>query len=269
MKRAAVLGHPIGHSLSPKLHGYWLNKLAIDGSYEAIDTSPEFLGERLTQLMDQGYQGVNLTVPLKEHVITLLDETSSQAQHIGAVNTVIFKHGKLYGDNTDAYGFIENLRSGVKDLSPYLSHAVVLGAGGAARAIIAGLLAEGVVQITLLNRTREKAEILAKMHPSIHVKNWENRSEALSQASLVVNTTSLGMKNQPALELSLEFLPKTALVTDIVYNPLETALLKQANERGNSTVDGLGMLIYQAVPAFEAFFGMKPTMDEKIRMGLL
>ncbi len=269
MKRAAVLGYPISHSLSPKLHGYWLKKYGIEGDYEAIKTSPEFLGERISKLKEEGYTGVNLTVPLKEQVTPYLDQISAKAKLIGAVNTVTFKDEKIHGDNTDAYGFIENLREGVENLSPYLNHAIILGAGGAARAVIAGLLAEGVTQITLLNRTRSKAEALAEMHPSIQVEDWKNSSESLSAASLLINTTSLGMKNQPELELNLESLPVNALVTDIVYNPLHTMLLKQAAERGNPTVDGLGMLIHQAVPAFEAFFGIKPEADKTIRDGLI
>ncbi len=269
MKRAAVLGYPIHHSLSPKLHGYWLSKNSIKGSYEAIETKPENLINILTKLADEKYSGVNLTVPLKEQIIPHLDEISNSAKMIGAVNLVLFKQGKLIGENSDAYGFMQNLRVGAGELLPYLNHAVILGAGGAARAVIAGLLEAGIKKITLTNRTQSRAKELAKMHESIHVVDWNQRNEVLTDATLLVNTTSLGMKNQPSLEVSLTHLPSSALVTDIVYNPLETDLLKQARIRGNKTVDGLGMLIHQAVPAFDAFFGVEPLVDDAVREQLL
>ena len=270
MKKAAVLGYPISHSLSPKLHGYWLEKCQIKGSYEAIETKPEKLDETLSRLVKAGYSGVNLTVPLKEAVMPLLDEISPEARKIGAANTVIFSDGKMRGHNTDAYGFIENLKAGIEgELSDYLDQVVILGAGGAARAVIVGLLDEGAKKITLLNRTRKKAEMLAKIDTRIQVKDWEKRTESLSDASLLVNTTSLGMQKMPVLDISLSALPVNALVTDIVYHPLITPLLEQANQRGNLTVDGLGMLIHQAVPAFEMFFDQKPKIDERIRDELL
>ncbi len=269
MKRAAVLGHPISHSLSPKLHGYWLEKYKIAGSYEAIDTPPKILGERLFQLKEEGFSGVNLTVPLKEAVLPLLDELSITAKEIGAVNTVTFKDGKMIGDNTDAYGFIQNLQNEAENLTPYLNHAFVIGAGGAAKAVISGLISVGVKKITVVNRTLEKAKIIAKMSENIEVLEWEKRNESLSSVSLLVNSTSLGMKGQPALPLSLESLAVNALVTDIVYNPLHTELLKLAKQRGNYIVDGLGMLIHQAVPAFESFYGIKPELDNELKDGLL
>jgi shikimate dehydrogenase len=268
MKRAAVLGHPIEHSLSPKLHGYWLKKYSIEGSYEAIDTPPEALEERLKELSDKGYSGVNLTVPLKETVIPLLSSSSQTAQMIGAVNTLTFTPQGYHGDNTDAYGFIQNLKSSV-NLYDYKNHAIIIGAGGAAKAIIAGLLQEGFPQLTLINRTRARAEALQAMSEKIRVIDWQDREEIISEASLLVNTTSLGMKNQPELELSLSALPQTALVTDIVYNPLQTYLLQQASDRGNLIVQGLGMLIHQAVPAFEAFFGREPQPDPALEEALL
>jgi len=268
MKRAAVLGHPIGHSLSPRLHGYWLKKYGIEGEYSAIDTPPEKLADTLSQLNSEGYAGVNLTVPLKETVLPLLDEITPLAAQIGAANTVTFHAGKMRGDNTDAYGFIENLRS-VGDLTPYLTHCVVLGAGGAARAVVAGLLGAGAARITLINRDRKKAESLAAGRAAIQVEDWEKRDQAIENATLLVNATSLGMKGQPELPLDLKWLPVNALVTDIVYNPLQTMLLKQAAARGNQTVDGLGMLIHQAVPAFKAFFATQPETDTQLRHELI
>ena len=260
--RAAVLGHPIAHSLSPRLHGYWLQQLGINGQYEAIDTPPQDLADRLTQLQQAGYRGVNLTVPLKEAVLPLLSHLSPQAQRMGAVNTITFHANGLRGENTDAYGFIANVQHEVESLKPYLSHAVVLGAGGAARAVLCGLLDAGVQRITLSNRTRHKAEALQALDAaSIQIIDWEQREAALCDASLLVNTTALGMQGKAALELSLDALPVSALVTDIVYAPLHTPLLQQAQARGNRIVTGLGMLVHQAVPAFEAFFGQRPVVD--------
>jgi len=269
MKRAAVLGHPISHSLSPKLHGYWLKKYQIDGLYEAIDTPPEILSERLSQLMSEGYKGVNLTVPLKELAMPLMDELTETACQIGAVNTVTFHQGKFCGDNTDAYGFIANLEQHVSNISNYLNHAVIIGAGGAARAVIAGLLVRGVKRITLTNRTLNKAEKLAEMSSVIEVVEWEKRNEYLSDATLLINTTSLGMDKQPPLSLSIETLPPNALVTDIVYHPLQTDLLKESIKRDNNIVTGIGMLIHQAVPAFKAFYGQKVELDEQLTKILL
>lgn len=269
MMRAAVLGHPISHSLSPLLHGHWLQHYGISGKYEAIDTPPELLAERLSQLNEKGYQGVNLTVPLKQQVLPLLDTISPLAERIGAVNTLTFKDGQLHGENTDAFGFVENLHQAVENLAPFLHQAVVLGAGGASRAVVAGLLQAGAESILLLNRSRDKADALAQMDERIHTAEWANRNEALQGATLLVNTTSLGMQGQPALEIDLSALPQSALVTDIVYQPLITPLLQAAKQRGNPIVDGLGMLIYQAVPAFEQFFGTRPEVTSALRETLL
>jgi shikimate dehydrogenase len=263
LRRAAVLGYPISHSLSPVLHGYWLQHYHLAGSYEAIETKPEDLAIRLKTLQDAGYAGVNLTVPLKETVLPLLDEITPLAAQMGAVNTVVFKDGKTIGYNTDAEGFARNIAP--MNFSA-LQKAIVLGAGGAARAVIAALVAEGAQHIIILNRSMEKAEALSALHPQIcQVQPWEARDAALAEADLLVNTTSLGMKNQPELVINLAALPRTALVTDIVYNPLHTALLQAAAQRGNPTVDGLGMLLYQAVPAFEHFFGIRPEVTEELR----
>lgn len=269
MKRLAVLGHPIAQSFSPRLHGYWLKKYGIEGSYEAIDTPPENLGSNLSRLAQECYAGVNLTLPLKEIALPLLDEIDHQAQRTGAVNTVVFRDGKKVGYNTDVYGFRENL--GIKSISK----AVVLGAGGAARAVVVALQEMGAEEIILCNRSEERArELIHDLKPSpkgrgLYFVPWENRHSILAQASLLVNTTSLGMIGQPPLEINLELLPQTALVTDIVYKPITTGLLAVARDRGNPTIDGLGMLLYQGQKAFEHFFGILPEVTEELRQRIL
>ncbi len=261
-RRAAVLGHPISHSLSPRLHHYWLKQYHLEGSYEAIETQPSKLAHTLNALEREGYAGVNLTVPLKETVLSLLDKVDPAARRIGAVNTVIFTEGRRVGYNTDAYGFRENLRH------PGPGKAVILGAGGAARSIITALLEDGYDQIVLCNRTFEKAQMLAREFACGAVA-WEHRAEVLAGCSLLVNSTSLGMQGQPPLEISLEKLPSTAVVTDIVYSPLETDLLKAARAKGNRVVDGLGMLLYQGQKAFELFFGLLPEVSAELRKEIL
>ncbi len=211
-------------------------------------------------------QGFNVTLPHKEKVIPLLDEVSPEARTAGAVNTVVFADGKTRGYNTDIYGFAQNLKAGVGDLDLYKPHALVLGAGGAARAAIAALQTEGWGAITVANRTQERAQELRKCFGrDIEIFPWELRHVALRDATFLVNTTSLGMKGQGKLDLRLDELPREALVTDIVYNPLETPLLAQARARGNPTVDGLGMLLYQAQPGFEMWFGRKPEVTLSLR----
>lgn len=268
--KAAVLGHPIDHSLSPRLHRHWLKFYKMEGSYEAVETLPEKLAETLNRLQDDGYAGVNLTVPLKEKALALMDDIDPIAARIGAVNTVTFREGKKQGWNTDAYGFVQNLESlGYRIQNS--RKAVVLGAGGAARAIIAGLLDVGVKRIVLSNRSREKAEELVKsLAPAsdpqaLKPVSWTDRHISLADADLVINTTSLGMQGQPELDIYLDRLPVTGLVVDIVYNPLQTPLLYAARQRGNLTVDGLGMLIFQGQKAFEHFFGKLPPVTEALR----
>jgi shikimate dehydrogenase len=267
---AGVIGFPAKHSLSPRLHGYWLEHYAIDGTYIPLEVRPENLRHVVKALPYMGFRGANITVPHKEAVMEYLDIIDPVAQHIGAVNTVIVEeNGVLRGTNTDAYGFIQNLKdNGALDAQG--KTAVILGAGGAARAVIAGLIEENIGRIVLLNRTRENSEILA-MHfgPVIRVKEWQERNEVLAEADILVNTTLLGMEGQLPLELSLSKLKADALVTDIVYKPLETALLLEAKSRGNSVVDGLGMLLYQAVKGFEAWYGITPEVTGELRKFVL
>lgn len=266
-KKAGVIGFPVSHSLSPRLHGYWLKKYNIDGEYQAYPVEPKNLASFIKNLRtDKNFVGANFTIPHKEEMMKLVDETHGFAWMIEAVNTIIVKDGQLHGINTDDEGFMENIRTSITGKKK----AVVLGAGGAAKAVIFALKILGFEQIIVTNRTRERAEKVAQwVEPNLEIADWENRSEILENTDLLVNTTSLGMTGKEHLEIDLSLLPKTALVTDIVYSPLITGLLTQAQARGNTTVDGLGMLLYQAVPAFEAWFGVRPEVTEELRQYVL
>ncbi|MDV4144662.1 shikimate dehydrogenase [Shimia sp. FJ5] len=267
---AAVIGHPIAHSKSPRLHGYWLRKYGIEGHYLPMDVAPDDLGAVIDALPKMGFVGANVTIPHKEAIMSLVDELSEGAKAIGAVNTLVFKDGKVLGDNTDGYGFIENLRQGAPEWQAEAGPAMVLGAGGAARAIVYSLLRAGVPEILLTNRTKERADVLrADFGDRIRVVDWETAEGALAEAATLVNTTSLGMLGKAPLEVSLAALASTATVTDIVYTPLETDLLRNAKEKGCPTVDGLGMLLHQAVPGFEAWFGTRPEVDAGLRKEVL
>lgn len=264
MIKTAVIGHPISHSKSPLIHSYWMEQHGIDGTYEAIDIAPDHLEAGLRDLMAQGYAGVNVTVPHKEAVYALCDELDDAAQNIGAVNTVVFQNGKILGRNTDAFGFMENIRQSQPAFSFAEKTALVLGAGGAARAVVYGLLEGGVDRVVLTNRTREKAESLTALCvDQIDVRDWDDRHD-LGGVDVLVNTTALGMTGKPELEMSLETLNPEALVTDIVYAPLMTELLNAAQARGNPVVTGIGMLLHQARPAFQAWHGVMPDVDESL-----
>ena len=268
---AVVIGWPVSHSRSPRLHGYWLDRLGIDGAYVPLPVAPGDLEAVIRALPRMGFRGANLTVPHKEAVMALLDEVEPLARRIGAVNTVVVADdGRLVGRNTDAFGFLENLRRGAPDWRPEDGPAMVIGAGGAARAVIAALVDAGVPDIRLANRGRDRALHLAgDIGGPVTVVDWTDRSVALSGAALLVNTTTLGMTGQPALDLALDALPATAVVNDIVYVPLDTDLLARARARGNPVVDGLGMLLWQAVPGFEAWFGVRPDIDDELRAFVL
>lgn len=263
---AGVMGWPVSHSRSPRLHGFWLERHAIDGIYVPLPVAPGGIETALRALPVIGFRGVNLTVPHKESALAICDELDPLARRIGAVNTIVVgEDGRLIGSNTDAYGLIENLRRN----SPWRSGndpAVVLGAGGGARAACVALLDAGAGSVRIANRTQLRAEILAEeLGAGVEAVDWENRSDALDGATLLVNTTTLGMAGQPPLEIDLSALPKAAVVCDIVYVPLETPLLAVARARGNPAVDGLGMLLHQAQPGFEAWFGVRPDVDEDLR----
>jgi shikimate dehydrogenase len=261
--RAGVIGWPVGHSLSPRIHRFWLAELGIAGRYEAVVVSPDWLEDIVGSFRKAGWCGFNVTVPHKETIIPLLDSIEPAARDIGAVNTVVaVGEGKFEGRNTDAPGFLASIRAAraIRTDRP----AVVLGAGGAARAILAALSGAGVREIRIANRNRERAEALASAFPAV-VCDWDDRARMLEGCGLLVNSTSLGMTGQPALEIDLARLPETALVTDIVYRPLETDLLARARARGNPAVDGLGMLLHQAVEGFGAWFGVTPHVTPALR----
>lgn len=268
---AGVLGWPVSHSRSPRLHGFWLERLGIDGAYVPLAVAPENLESVVRALPRMGFAGANVTVPHKETVMALVDHVEPLARRIGAVNTLVARpDGGLEGRNTDAYGFFENLRRGCPDWDPKAGPAAVVGAGGAARAVVAALADAGVPEIRLCNRSRQRAELLAaELGGPIAVVEWAERADCLDGCALLVNTTTLGMSGQPPLELSLDRLPRTALVNDIVYVPLETGLLAAARARGNRVVDGLGMLLHQAVPGFEAWFGTRPEVTAELRAFVL
>ncbi|AVW92533.1 shikimate dehydrogenase [Celeribacter baekdonensis] len=267
---AGVIGAPISHSQSPKLHGYWLKRYGIKGHYVPLHIEQMDLKEALQTLPKMGFVGANVTIPHKETVLGLADIVTDRAALIGAANTLIFRpDGKLYADNTDGYGFVENLRSSA-NWDPTSGPAAVLGAGGAARAVIASLLEVGVPEIRLSNRTRMRSDVLrSEFGTKVVVCEWVNAADMLDGVATLVNTTSLGMVGQPELKLSLDRLNPKAVVTDIVYTPLRTGLLKRAAEMGCQTVDGLGMLLHQAAPGFERWFGRRPDVDEATRNFIL
>jgi len=276
-KNAGVMGFPISHSLSPRLHGYWIEKYGLQARYLAREVKPENLEEELRSLPgrcqeDQEiFRGTNLTIPLKETALDLVDDLEAAAKAIGAVNTVVLDdQNKLSGRNTDWIGFMDSLADHL-DIKEFKGKtALVLGAGGAARAIVYACLQMGFEKILVTNRTAVRAEELCSdMGASCDVLDWKDRDTVLKETDLLVNTTSLGMTGQPALEMSIDGLKDGAVVTDIVYVPLMTDLLKSAEEKGYRTVDGLGMLLHQAKAGFEAWFGVKPEVDEGLRQFVL
>jgi shikimate dehydrogenase len=269
--RAGVMGWPVSHSLSPRLHGYWLESYGIAGRYDAIAVTPEAFARTFRALPAAGYAGVNITVPHKEAALAAVDEADGIAKRIGAVNTVVVKPGgTVWGTNTDAFGFLENLKAGAPSFDVRGGPAVVLGAGGAARAVVVALLDAGAPAIRLINRTAARAEALAAdIAGPVRVAAWRARADALGDAALLVNATTLGMQGQPPLDIILDALPASAVVTDIVYAPLETALLKNARAKGCTAVDGIGMLLHQARPGFEAWFGVAPEVTPELRAHVL
>jgi len=270
-KIAGVIGWPVGHSLSPRLHGYWLNQYRIDVSYIPLAVAPENLTDALFALTKLGFVGANITAPHKEAAFNIVDSIDDIAARIGAVNTiVVLEDGSLEGRNTDGYGFIESLSASTDLQTIKDKPAVVVGAGGAARSIVVALQNYGVRSIRLTNRTLERAERLRdEIGGEIDVVKWDQRAEALDDTMLLVNTTILGMGGEPVLELGLDALPIKAIVNDIVYNPLETNLLAEAAERGNPTVDGVGMLLHQARPGFRAWFEHEPEVTDALRAHVL
>lgn len=259
---AGVFGHPVTHSRSPRLHGFWLQRYGIDGAYIPLGVPPVGFAAAVRALVDLGFRGANVTIPHKLAAFEICDAVAPFARRAGAVNTLIFRDGRIEGSNTDGFGFLESIREAAPGWRADAGPAVLLGAGGAARAIAAALLDAGVPRVTLVNRTAAKAEALARdLGGPIHVAD----QPPLEDAALLVNTTSLGMQGQPGLEVDLAPLPQSAVVADIVYVPLETRLLAAARARGLVAVDGLGMLLHQARPGFEAWFGVAPQVDQALR----
>jgi shikimate dehydrogenase len=267
VKRACVIGWPVEHSRSPMIHRYWLKLHRIDGAYEKEAVPPEEAGGFMRSLGEHGYVGANVTLPHKLVALAAAAAADEAARAIGAANTLwLDAEGKLNASNTDAYGFMTNLAEQAPKWNEGRRPVGVLGAGGAARAVLYGLIKAGATKVLLANRSRARAEDLALAFPRrVEVVDWDARDRALTGCGLLVNTTSLGMKGQPLLAIDLGALAPDAVVADIVYSPLETKLLVEARKRGNIAVDGLGMLLHQAVPGFERWFGVRPKVTPELK----
>lgn len=265
-KKAGVIGWPVNHSRSPLIHGYWLKTYALKGAYEAISVSPEEADAFFKNFSKSGYCGANITIPHKETVMAHVDHLDDAAKAIGAVNTIWMEGDKLHGSNTDWLGFLGSLDAAHPGWDRKAESALVLGAGGAARGIIYALISRGFKQIHVANRTVERAHDMKRHFGASVIPHALGDSNNLVGASdLIVNTTSLGMDNNPPLPLSLETASQECLVTDIVYSPLKTPLLLRAEEHGVKSVDGLGMLLHQAAPGFERWFGVAPKVSDELR----
>lgn len=267
---AGVIGFPISHSKSPRLHGHWLAKYGIQGHYVPLHVAPENLANTLKSMPNMGFVGCNVTIPHKEAALALAHHVSDAARRIGAANTLVFKDGEIHADNTDGIGFIENLRQNAPNWRADAGPALVIGAGGAARAILVALLDAGAPEILLTNRTADRARALAaEFGPRVKAHSWEKTESLLPQAAMVVNTTALGMTGKDAFPFSLSGLSSTALATDIVYTPLDTPFLQAARAQDCTTVDGLGMLLHQAAPGFARWFGQMPEVTDETRRVVL
>lgn len=265
MIKACVIGWPISHSRSPLIHGYWLKQLGIDGSYTRQPVEPSSLADFINGLAVSGYAGCNVTIPHKEAVFGLVTRADEATERLGAVNTVYLREGKTLGTNTDGEGFINSLKQGAPELRLANGRALVLGAGGASLAVVNAILDQGVSEVAIANRTREKAEQLRRRFGAGVVPiDWDDAADQLGDCDLLVNTTSLGMKGQPELEIDLSRLGSRTVVTDIVYTPLRTRLLADAAARGNTVVEGLGMLLHQAVRGFSLWFGVTPSVTKEL-----
>lgn len=268
---AGVIGSPIAHSKSPQVHGHWLKTYGIAGRYIPLHVERADLAEVVRALPKMGFVGVNLTIPHKEAVLEIADQITDRAILLGAANTLIFRDdGRIYADNTDGYGFMKNLQQGAPDWNPRAGPVAMLGAGGAARAVIGALLDAGVPEIMLSNRTRVTAEKLkSDFGQRISIYDWVQAGNMMDRANMVVNTTSLGMIGKGELRVPLDGLRPGTVVTDLVYTPLKTHFLETAQQMGCVTVDGLGMLLHQAVPGFERWFGQRPEVDRATRAAAL
>jgi shikimate dehydrogenase len=264
-KAACVIGWPVGHSRSPLIHNYWIKQHGLDAEYRREAVAVEQFGDFVTHLVERGYVGANVTVPHKEAALAV-SEPDERARAVGAANTLWLDGARLRSTNTDVEGFIGNLDATAPGWDHGLQRALVLGAGGAARAVVFGLLERGIGRILLVNRTAERAAALrTQFGDRVTLARWSDLDRLMPEASLLVNTTSLGMAGQPPLTIDLVRLPANAVVSDLVYVPLETALLAAARSRGLRAVDGLGMLLHQAVGGFQRWFGMRPQVTEALR----
>lgn len=273
--KAVIIGKPVSHARSPLIHGFWLRQLGLDGRYDRQEVEPGEVAAAFRRFRAEGYRGGNVTVPHKEEAFAACDEVSGAARIAGAVNTFWFENGRIHGDNTDGSGFVAHLDATHPGWEADRPNVLVVGAGGAARGVIVPLLNRSIGSMTIVNRSSERARILAddiaRARPGtrIAVENWTDLPGLLARTDLLINTTSLGMKGQPPLGLPLQQLPEKAIVADIVYVPLETPLLAAARARGLRTLDGLGMLLHQAVPGFERWFGARPAVDDALRAHIL
>ncbi len=259
---AGIIGWPVSHSRSPRLHGFWLERHKIDGAYVPLPIRPDDFPAAVRGLMLAGFAGANVTIPNKIAAFEVCDTIDDTARKAGAVNTLVFKDGKIAGGNTDGWGFIANLRA--QGVDPAAGPALILGAGGSTRAIVPVLQDLGV-QVTVANRTRSRADALAKDLPGLKVIDWDRRSDALPDHALLVNATPQGMHGKDPMQIDLSRAANGSAVCDIVYVPLETPLLAAARAHGLRCVEGLGMLLHQAVPGFKAWFGVEPVVDEELR----
>lgn len=268
---AGVIGDPISHSLSPRLHGHWLKRHHINGHYVPLHIAHDNMADALRLLPDMGFVGVNVTIPHKEYVLTLADQVTDRAALIGAANTLTFMaNGKVQADNTDGLGFMANIEQRLPGWTASAGPALVLGSGGAAKAIVSALISGGAPVVYVANRTRARADALKEQFGArVDPRDWTQIPDLVADAALIVNTTSLGMEGKPPLSISLDRLAPPTVVTDIVYAPLETDLLLAADSVGCETIDGLGMLLHQAVPGFERWFGQKPLVDDDLRQAVL
>lgn len=261
-----LIGHPVGHSLSPLIHNYWIKQYGLRGSYKAIDVPGETLKQNIDSLRDEGYAGFNVTIPYKQDIFRICDRVDEMAQKIGAVNLVVIEDsGALSGFNTDTFGFVENIKEAVPDFSFHETTALVLGAGGAARAVCFGLKQAGVACLYIANRTKGKAEDLA-ISMGGQAVDWDIREQAADGVDIIINTTSLGMNGNPPLSFGFEDVKREGVVVcDIIYMPQETGFMQKAKEKGCSVVGGMGMLLHQARPSFKAWYGIMPDITEELR----
>ena len=266
MRRACVIGWPIEHSRSPLIHGYWLARYGIEGTYTKVAVEPDDVARFLRSLGAEGFVGCNVTVPHKEMAYAIAEEAEDSARVVGAANTLWLEGDRLHAANTDTYGYMTHLGHVVPDWRAHDGPVCVLGAGGAARAIVYGFLDAGIDEVRIFNRTRERAEAIAEQFgPRVKVFDWHNRSDGARDACVLVNTTAVGLKGAGSLGMDFSGFNPDCVVSDIVYVPLETELIAAARSHGLRTVDGLGMLLHQAVPGFERWFGVRPQVTDELR----